>query len=474
MGDGKTDDFAAIKKAHDHANTHNLPVRAKDTAAYYIGGGKLTVSIMTDTHFGKAKFIIDDRSVESRITPIFEIKSRHKRIRVKGIKSLSKSQTKVAFKHDLPTMWMVTDRSESHYIRKGGNANSGKAKKDVILVSKDGGIDKSTPLLWDFAKVTGVVALPIDQQQLVVSGGHFTTIANQEKSEYNYYRRGINVMRSNVLIKNMQHAIEGEGKIGAPYGGFFNISTCAYVKLQDCKLSSHKAYKTTRNSHSVTMGTYDLSINSAIHVTLERCTQLNSIHDTSRWGIMGSNYCKNLTYKDCELSRFDAHCGVYNATIDGCKLGCKGITVTGFGKLKIIDTEVHSNSFITLRPDYGSFWNGDIEIRNSKFIPRHKNYTSLSLITGRNTEDHNFGYATQMPHHITIDGLYVDDSKHSKKYRGIFVLGNLNPKYSLTAKPKFPYTATKSLTLKNITTASKCPITASGNKLLKVKMVNVK
>ena len=48
-GDGKTNDFAAILKAHRYANEHNLPVRADDDATYFIGEAEETIPIMTDT-----------------------------------------------------------------------------------------------------------------------------------------------------------------------------------------------------------------------------------------------------------------------------------------------------------------------------------------------------------------------------------------------------------------------------------------
>ena len=63
-GDGTTDDFEALVKAHAHANTMGMPVKANDAATYYLGGGDRTIVVMTDTDFGKAKFIIDDTHVK--------------------------------------------------------------------------------------------------------------------------------------------------------------------------------------------------------------------------------------------------------------------------------------------------------------------------------------------------------------------------------------------------------------------------
>ena len=69
-GDGKTDDQAAIVRAHAEANRRNVPVRAGDGKTYYIGPGTAVATVKTDVDFGTAKFIIDDTRVPSnRISP---------------------------------------------------------------------------------------------------------------------------------------------------------------------------------------------------------------------------------------------------------------------------------------------------------------------------------------------------------------------------------------------------------------------
>ena len=64
------------------------------------------------------------------------------------------------------------------------------------------------------------------------------------------------------------------------------------------------------------MGTYDISLGSCCYVTLTRVTQVPDIMDSSRWGLMGSNFCKDIHLVDCKISRFDAHMGVNCAAIN--------------------------------------------------------------------------------------------------------------------------------------------------------------
>ena len=62
--------------------------------------------------------------------------------------------------------------------------------------------------------------------------------------------------------------------------------------------------------------------------------------NTKYWGIMGSNYCKNITLDGCKLSRFDAHQGVLNATVRNSVLGHHGIKLIGSGTALIENTIV--------------------------------------------------------------------------------------------------------------------------------------
>ena len=68
VGDGKTDDYAAICKAHSYANENGLPVKANGNATYYIcspiiDGERRSATIRTDVDWGTAKFIIDDSEI---------------------------------------------------------------------------------------------------------------------------------------------------------------------------------------------------------------------------------------------------------------------------------------------------------------------------------------------------------------------------------------------------------------------------
>ena len=61
IGDGKAEDFPAIKACHEYANENGCKVMADAGKTYYIGDtGPDPIIVKTDVDWGDATFIIDD------------------------------------------------------------------------------------------------------------------------------------------------------------------------------------------------------------------------------------------------------------------------------------------------------------------------------------------------------------------------------------------------------------------------------
>ena len=465
QGDGKTDDIDAIAAAHAFANQHGLPVKADSGATYYIGGKERTAVIRTDTDFGTANFIIDDTDVQNREASVFVVSSSQQPFPLEGITSLKRNQQKIDASLPGPCLVTVTNAHVKHYIRFGLNPDNGSEQTDIFVVDKNGRVDADAPIIWDFDQITEITALPIDEQALNISGGRFTTIANQAESEYNYHSRNIDIRRSNVLVDGLEHRITGEKDHGAPYRGFISIRDCAYVTVKNTLLTGHKTYTTIgRADKPVSMGSYDLSASRALNVSFVNCTQTNDIDDRTYWGILGSNYCKNLLYDSCTLSRFDAHKGVANATIRNSTLGHMGINAIGSGTLTVENSTVRGRSLVNLRADYGSTWRGELVIRNCIFVPNGGRPSNAALISGSYSGQHDFGYTSYMPERITIKNLHIDDSNHPEDYQGPAIFTDFNPEMTDGSyQEEFRYVKTKEVVLRNVTTASGKDLRLSDN-----------
>ncbi len=466
VGDGETDDLEALARAHAHANTHGLPVKAKDDATYYIGGGDTQVLIQTDTDFGKARFIIDDRQVVDRKKDIFIVRSTLAPIRPEGITSLKQDQARIDIKLPQACMMVVTDENVRRYRRKGANRHSGVPQNDIFVVDDNGNVDPGTPIIWDFDTITDIIAYPIDPTPLKITGGHFTTIANNAPAKYDYFHRGLAIRRSNVIIDGIQHYVTGEGNSGAPYSCFLDIESCANVIVRNGVFTARKTYRIRLGNVRKKMGSYDIGLLKALNVSFINCRQSNDINDDTYWGIMASNLSKNLLFDGCSFSRFDAHQGVTNATLRNSTFGYMGIGVIGSGTLLMENTTVVSGSFVNLREDYGSTWRGELIIRNCVFQPTATR-NGLALLTGSNNGQHDHGYTAHMPERITIDRLRIEDNNPPADYEGPAVLGNFNPGYrDASYVERFPYMKTREVLVKDVVTASGQPLRLSDNPVM--------
>ena len=179
---------------------------------------------------------------------------------------------------------LVENERKMLYIRRGLNQNNGDPQHDCFILRRDGSIEGDID--WDYQTVTRIDARPIDEKPLVVSGGVFTTLANRMEQPvgYNYWARGIDIIRSNTVVDGLTHYVVGETAVGHPYRGFLNAYQCANITFRNCFATPHKIYSTIGAAGKpVNMGSYDLHANNVVNLHLANC-RMNLICDRTRWG----------------------------------------------------------------------------------------------------------------------------------------------------------------------------------------------
>lgn len=461
VGDGVHDDLPAIVRTHEHANANDMAVASNPDATYHLGRTALTAVIMTDTDWSTSRFIIDDTDVDDHKRTLFEVRSRLRPEKL-TIQKLKRDQKHLDVTIDTDCYVTVTNKNIKRYIRRGNNQNSGTSQRDSFILHRDGRI--TGDIDWDYDKIDRAAAFPIDQARLFLRGGIFTTTANRMKQDvgYNYWQRNILITRSNTEVDGIVHHVVGETATGHPYSGFINVKECANVTLRNCFATAHKTYRTIGAAGKpVSMGSYDYSANGVVNFTMINC-RMENITDRSRWGIIGTNYCKNIVLENCVLNRMDTHMGVSGRyEIRGCTLGYMGLNAIGRGLLTVENSTLHGRSLINFRDDYGSTWNGDIIIRDCQWIPNSGRKCDPHLFNLRNDGTHDFGYRCFMPHTIKINGLHVDDSNHSDAYEGIYLFSD--PGGNSQSNAAFPYAWCQSIKIENLTATSGKPIRISPN-----------
>ena len=407
-------------------------------------------------------------------------------------KTFSKNTTLLDGQFQETALYVLRTSSKYRWARNGSATSSAEPRDqmEVVIVDKydandaknhpnKSRIDECTPLQWDWQEIHTIDKWPVDETLLTITGGTFYTNVNNLNS-HTYLHRGINIQRSNVLMKGVKHYLEGErgadGQVnesckytyakptqhpvtfekvyevyyprwGAPYQGFFRLDHCAHVTLSECVFSNHlRVYNYGDQTNST--APYDYYAEYCADLVIDACTcaadeddetgpaDSTGIMDRSRWGTTGTNFCKKITVQNnSSISRIDAHKGTYDLTVVNSTIGAWGIAAVGFGDLYVANSTIKSREYLVkLRTDFGSAWFGDITINNCRW--EIGTYYSASLIFAQYQPTYDYmydlmyedgwEYHSMLPENITITGLTIDASKDTG---GVFMRDGL-PVYS--------------------------------------------
>ena len=469
VGDGMTDDFAALLATHTYANQCGQKVVANPLSTYYVADIPENIWIKTNVDHKGAKFIINDvgdAAHENRSNFLFyfgtyddecvwighdDIKKEFGNGNEVTLKAGDTSIPWLAGKIDNVSFIKVYNSTHKDFIRWGANVNSGSSRHEVLVVNPDGTLHPDTTVVWDYDLVDSIYIANADIEPLTFENGIYKSICCRAVAATNFinvyksYNRGIGIYRCNVTVKNVDHEMQdeplldyeskkygnsnvyGDRNESYPYGGFIMVGNCYNTLVLDSHLDGHTTYyedKTT-SPNPVAMGTYDFTFSDATHITFKNIEQYTEtgLDDTKYWGIMGSNFVKNLVYDNCNVSRFDAHAGFWNGKIINSTIGAY-INAIGGGDL-LIENVVRvgggSSGFIDMRQDYGSTFNGNITIKDCTYLALNSHNSAKGQTQSKTTRDQvyiitsgwaddqiyewDFGYTCYMPRTLIIDNF---------------------------------------------------------------------
>ena len=450
------DNYQVIKDTHDYANQNNIAVRATLSCYHIYKMDDINpIVIETNTNWNHAKFIIHDEEIagkKAKDYPIFQINANEKEKTITDkevlkniiINKNTKNIEQLAGNGNC--LCIAYNENKMQYKRSGSLQNAGKPQQDIFKIDNAGNL--LNEIIWDFEEITKIVLIPIPDETLIVQNGNFQTNLpiDREEQESGYFNRNIICYRSNTILKNINHKLNDEEATGGPYYGFLRTQRASDVKITECELVAHKYEKASN---------YDLIIENTANTEIENVTCKN-IEDSHRWGITGSNYTKDITYKNCILNRIDAHCGVHNLKIEDCQIGICGITVQGSGELNITNTtSCGRNGFVYLREDYGSSWNGNINIKDCIFkgtkFPR---IIHFKISYDEDGQLHDYGYDLYLPN-INIDGLTIEDTNIPAENENIYIYdNNKNFTRAENGEVRNNYILPKNITIENYQTTT--------------------
>ena len=387
---------------------------------------------------------------------------------IKGLSHGDEQTTKLDLGLGYPAFIKLYNTKNKTYMRWGYVDNAGQNQCEVILVDKDGNIDPTTPILLDYTELTSVTVVPIDIHTITIKNATVISKASQMNTlgKGGSIAHSFALTRSNTVFENMHHVITGEiaknapsrlnpetglwedisaegyaydstakkitynGRIydgddvkpfmGYTYSGFVQCRDAHNIHVKDCTFQARVYYNE---------GTYDISSTFTNKVIFEDCVQSNFFDTRPEyekfgpstvanlslcWGVSGTNFCKNLEFINCELTRYDAHCGVVNGKVVGGKIAIVRLIGGGTFTIEDVDFYCRSGSPIQLREDYGASFNGTLIVKDTNFhygwYSQYGHYNNrVSLIAAPSAHWDN-NYTTYFPN-IVIDGITVETTE---------------------------------------------------------------
>lgn len=485
-----TNDFAALREAHSRANAMaaehpeiNIVLVAEGTVGknFYIGkpddNGANPILIKTNVDWNGAHFIIDDTTITNKgsdksyqqaiflATTDAEVPTLTLTDNMpNGVKE---GATNIGYAPGEPLMISLTFKSVRHYIRYGGNVNSGGSQTEMIIVDAYGNVDPTTPIQFDYTnedfcsiltsyaneysmivtkcpptdengdgkcdscgktigKAFAATARRISDKPILINGldaeGNINckweTITNDDVdvSSYDQFVRNVKITRSNVTIQGMDRIFVEDNLSFTPrqtYAGFVTVQNAYNTTIKDMLVTHHLGHNIWIDGKDtgVSLGSYEFSGGHSINTSWINCKAKNFFKPgglVSYRGLFGTNSLRNSYLKNCVLPSFDSHTGAYNVTIEDSTF--EHINYIGGGEVVMKNVAVYVNggyASCILRSDYGSLWKGDIKIDGLTLLhPTDYSREYVDLVRAHYT-NHYFGYDAYLPINIYANNVSI-------------------------------------------------------------------
>lgn len=388
--------FPIIKVTHKIANAFNKAV-SPSKHIYNIGllPDEIGAEIETNCDFSECQFrLTKDTAPEEQYgrRRLFSCVS-------EKLASLEPGQFDISdFKEDaldLPSIAalgyynvVLVIHSNDRMLLRYGDVNQPIYQKEACALFESGTL--ASPLTFTYSNITKIDVYPIETKRLEIKNIQFL-LEDDFKSCIGLYAQ-----RNNIDVYGIN--VEEPDNVNKGYSRNF---VCLY-ETYNCELEFQQG-----NGFDSGGGTY------LLRPELTESCKIKNINALNGWGVFGGNYNKNIKFIDCETNRIDQHAIGRDCLMVRCKIYSNmGISLAGKGRLTARDCQhfVRANgaNFITLRPDYASYWNGPIVVESLEVVidcisTDEFNYS----IVDANIDTADYGIDHILGTSVVVDGVTV-------------------------------------------------------------------
>lgn len=443
IGDGDNDDGVQMRRAHVFANKHKIPLIAR-TGVYHV---KKTnqIPIRTDVDWGTSEIHIDESQRQS--THTFYVRP------TKGSVAMPQSEQDalkgqiIKGGHSIPGLDKYSDsfmmvRNANKQVMSRRASTTVFTQRDFFYINERGRIEGDIEETFD--DITHVSILACDETYLTIRGGVMIMSGTGSIADQTYLGSGIRIERSRTIVRDqvvkLPYGIRDHSTNG--YHGAYYFNQVYDVKLENVRVfPREKARKEGDILPPVPQGSYGLGGTYCIKLQLNNVT---ADSDDVAWGVFGTNFIKDLKIRDSVLNRVDVHYRGNNISICDSIIGRSGVTVTGGGFLKVIDSKIRSNRVVHLRDDYGCHWDGEIVVDGCTVEPDDPD-KELTIV-GFNLVNYDYLTDVVLGREIRISNTVVDYSRYPDNNSAVTCIYYRDTQSPGGRKASLP----KNMTLENI------------------------
>lgn len=348
-------DTQIIQRTHEYANAHNIPV-INATGEYWLGDPE-NIPIKTDVFWGKTQFHIDESKLKQWVRH-FWVQEDAQPVMLDEIETQSiiedfnRHNRIVDVLKKYPNSYLMYTENDTQ-VGKRYNTNSFWNKNDFFYVSNYGKLIGD--YMWDSYGPGKITVTKLSTDILTVKGGTFVLNgSNGDVLDSVYLSPIIYSERSFVRFddQTVQLADGANDEVINPISGFFGFNRSYDVEVNNSNVLPRK--------YQGISGTYGIHANYILSLKLNGVV---SQGDDTSWGVTGTNYIKDFEVINSEINRVDVHYKGWNVSI--LNSAVDSVNLTGGGTLRIYDSKIKNKKYmVDFRSDYGSKWDGDIDIRD--------------------------------------------------------------------------------------------------------------
>lgn len=394
VGDGTTDDTAAVIAAHAYANANKLPVRVVG-GSYYVNLNNTSnqLRIGVDCKWVNARLRFNNMSgfgifvppeSETVLTQADVVISEFQATRT-SLPSLS------AYKNH----HAVISSTEQDLNRKRDSGPAPQAKSQPVILGAGGLLN--APLYTTFGSISEVRLQPLVQDAITLDGLHLEVFGDATNLS------PIGIRRNGVTIKNLRFTDNSTTQV-IPVQSLVSFEFCCGGQVLDPVCDALAKDATT-------------SYNYVINIWKSSNIRISGMHSFDGWAQVDGNYFRGLVVEDSTIDRVGSHFRGFDCVfrnLSARRGRCIDVAGGGYFLAENINVQTRSTDdegyVIGVRGDYGAEWDGRMVARNIVVDERGlysaasgRRPSIISAQVDSTVGAHDFGRVVQLPTHVSIE-----------------------------------------------------------------------